>query len=95
MSVVYPADASSARVPEFVLCFGCGKSGPPAVKGQAWVCGEGDTDVIVLHPTCAERLAVSLLGDSREATLSGDQVPVRRRPSRGLKSCPPEGEVLP
>jgi hypothetical protein len=69
MGVVYPFDAPSVAVSEQVRCFLCGECGPKIDKNQAWVCGAGDANVILLHAKCAERLAVDLIGDSREVML--------------------------
>lgn len=65
MGVLYPQDRSEWWAPRQTECFYCREE----IDGPAvfWKAGED----LVLHPDCAQQLAVHLIADSREAQLAG------------------------
>ena len=80
MAVLYPSDRREWWAPASKTCFYCGQE----VEGVGvfWVgCG----DDLVLHPNCAEELAVHLITDAREALLASGAHPWPRRAARALR----------
>jgi len=80
MAVLYPADRGSWWAPSSASCFYCGQE----VEGIAvlWV---GSGEDLVLHPQCAEDLAVDLIGDAREAQLASGAHPWPTRAAPALR----------
>jgi len=80
MAVLYPADRGANWAPSSTSCFYCGE----CIEGAAvfWV---GSGEDLVLHPRCAEELAVDLIGDAREAQLASGAPPWPTRAAPALR----------
>ena len=89
MAVLYPADRGANWAPKSTVCFYCGEH----TEGIAvlWV---GSGEDLVLHPQCAEELAVDLIGDAREAQLASGANPWPTRAARALRESLLTGEGI-
>ena len=89
MALLYPADRGANWAPSRMTCFYCGQE----VEGIAvlWV---GSGEDLVLHPQCAEELAVDLIGDAREALLASGAHPWPTRAAPALRESLLAGEGI-
>lgn len=89
MALLYPADRGAGWAPKSTTCFYCAQ--PIEGIGVFWV-GVGED--LVLHPACAQELAVDLIGDAREAALASGTHPWPTRAARALRESLLAGEGI-
>ena len=91
MTVVHPAERAEWWAAPGKPCFYCHNDIPTETPAVEWAGQEH----ILLHPECADKLGVHLIGDAREARLSGGDRLWTRRVARAARAAMIAQEACP
>ncbi len=84
MAIIHRSDWSEPWTPVLRECFLCGQRVAGTGAAVYWC---GATGELILHVECAERLALQLIGDAREARLVSGEAPWRARAVRAVREA--------